>query len=280
MRSREEVLREFGANPLASYKELEAASNAMADRIRALEAPRGEAVACAEAFHVAEYIEEEMRERDWSRDELATRMMPPDKLDPLDHEAWGITRLALDLLLDVRDSGVVLGEQADALGRAFGTSAVLWRNLHNAWRGHPTTATTTHPPVAAVERERDAWETSSTNWQADCRVAQAELAFLRTRAERAEADNARLQEMVAASGKGELGFDIGRQALTLRFSVQREVLSRARSPEEVFRHALVHCMDEYREWMRKNGPQPSTAQVFAEAMNEALASIPRDGQGA
>ena len=38
MRSREEVLRGFGANPLASYKELEAASNAMADRIRELEA--------------------------------------------------------------------------------------------------------------------------------------------------------------------------------------------------------------------------------------------------
>lgn len=92
-----------------------------------------------EPFHVAEYIEDEMRARGWSRDELATRMVPPKSLDPLDHDVWGVTRLALDLLLDVRDPGVILGEQAEQLARAFGTSVEVWSNLHEAWKAHPKT---------------------------------------------------------------------------------------------------------------------------------------------
>ena len=118
----------------------------MSDHIH-MAARTSERMQCAEAFHVAEYIEDEMTARGWDRDELATRMLPPEQLDPLDHDAWGIARLALDMLLDVRRTDVALGEQAEQLARAFGTSAEFWRNLHEAWRTHPTVSA---PPAGGA----------------------------------------------------------------------------------------------------------------------------------
>lgn len=90
-------------------------------------------VQSAEVFHISEYIEDEMAARGWDRDELATRMLPVDKIDPLDKRAWGITRLALDLLMEVRTTHAILGKQADELAKAFGISAEFWHNCHNAW---------------------------------------------------------------------------------------------------------------------------------------------------
>lgn len=87
-------------------------------------------ITSAEAFHISEYIQDEMDARGWDRDELATRMLAPGG-------DWSVERLALDLLMEVRSKAVRLGGQAEGLARAFGTSAALWERLHTAWLTHP-----------------------------------------------------------------------------------------------------------------------------------------------
>lgn len=78
----------------------------------------------ATAFHPADYIEDEMRARGWSRDDLARRM----------GDDFATERLALDLYLETRDGGLRIGEDGAAqLARAFGTSAELWVRLERAW---------------------------------------------------------------------------------------------------------------------------------------------------
>jgi plasmid maintenance system antidote protein VapI len=74
--------------------------------------------------HVIDFIDEELKARGWSRRDLAERM----GLDPIRDE------LALQFL-DIRDPGVLLGEEsAAAIGNAFGTGAEIWTNLDNTWR--------------------------------------------------------------------------------------------------------------------------------------------------
>lgn len=93
----------------------------------------------AEVFHPWEYIEEEMTERGWDRDELARRM----------GGEFPVTRLSLDLF-SIKDPSVMLGEDsAEQLSRAFGTSAKFWMNVWAAWseRNPPT------PPQPAKGEE-------------------------------------------------------------------------------------------------------------------------------
>lgn len=89
------------------------------------------------------------------------------------------------------------------------------------------------------------------------------------------AEIARLTRMVAEYGSAKMGFTESRDTLDLRFSVLREVLVLSKAPEEVFRVSLAQCMDEYRAWMRKHVNKPSTAEVFAQAMSEALTNANR-----
>ncbi len=90
------------------------------------------AVKHAKAFHVGEYVQDEMDARGWNRDQLADAMCGPK-------DDWRTTRLCLDLMLEVRESNMRIGEAADQLARAFGTSSALWTRLDEAWRTHPTT---------------------------------------------------------------------------------------------------------------------------------------------
>lgn len=74
--------------------------------------------------HVVDFIDEELKARDWTRRDLAERM---------DNDA-NRDELALQLL-DLRDPGVLLGEEsAEGIGRAFGTGPELWLNLDATWR--------------------------------------------------------------------------------------------------------------------------------------------------
>ena len=83
----------------------------------------------AEAFHVMDFIREEMDERDWSIWTLV-RHMSDDQSD----EALGRIKLCLELT-DLRDPHMFMGnEEAQWLAKAFGTSADVWLNLDKTWR--------------------------------------------------------------------------------------------------------------------------------------------------
>ena len=83
----------------------------------------------AESFHLTEYIEKEMRERGWSLDDLAFRMCG------IDPKEWAITRLAIEMFMEVRDTKMLLGEpMGSQLAKAFGVSPEFLNNLHEAWR--------------------------------------------------------------------------------------------------------------------------------------------------
>lgn len=82
----------------------------------------------AAAYHVWDFVEEELAARGWTLDDLATRM-PGD---------FGVNRLMLDLCAHARDeemTDVVFdGGSAELLGQAFGINPQLFINLHNYWR--------------------------------------------------------------------------------------------------------------------------------------------------
>ncbi len=86
----------------------------------------------ADRFHVGDYVQDEMDSRNWNRNQLADAMCGPS-------DDWRTTRLCLDLMLEVREPNMRLGEVAGQLARAFGTSAALWTRLDEAWRTHPAT---------------------------------------------------------------------------------------------------------------------------------------------
>lgn len=84
----------------------------------------------AEVFHPSEYITEEIEARGWTLDRLAHEMGGD----------YGITRLALDLYIEVgpTEPALRIGQHtADQLAKAFGTSADLWTNLEAAWLRGP-----------------------------------------------------------------------------------------------------------------------------------------------
>lgn len=79
----------------------------------------------AETFPPGEFIEDEMKYRGWTLDDLHRRLGD----DP-------ITCCCVDLCMAVHDKNLLMDERtAEALGRAFGTSSDYWMNLDRAWRG-------------------------------------------------------------------------------------------------------------------------------------------------
>lgn len=81
-------------------------------------------------MHVAELIEDELRERGWDRDYLAAKMDP--HATPQD---WAITRCALDFILEVRCPNLLIDDKSsEQLGRAFDVDPHFFQNFHNLWR--------------------------------------------------------------------------------------------------------------------------------------------------
>lgn len=97
----------------------------MAERIQPT--PTGEGSGRTGCIHVGEFVRDEMEARGWDANEMARRMCERP-------EDFAVHRLCLDIMFEVRDPLVRLGETADALARAFGTSATLWTRLDEAWR--------------------------------------------------------------------------------------------------------------------------------------------------
>lgn len=80
------------------------------------------------AFHVWEFIEEELEARGWTKHDLAARMGDSHPVD--------VHYLALDFLeasKDMPDMNITVGTCARCLGLAFGTSAEFWTNLENSY---------------------------------------------------------------------------------------------------------------------------------------------------
>jgi plasmid maintenance system antidote protein VapI len=86
----------------------------------------------AEAFPVMDFVCEELQERGWTLDDLASRM----------GGEFGVNRLALDMLLafgdhrnDTFERGVILGDtMAAGFANAFGISAEFFSNLDAQYR--------------------------------------------------------------------------------------------------------------------------------------------------
>jgi plasmid maintenance system antidote protein VapI len=88
-------------------------------------AERGKAVQ-----HLAEIIEEEMRERGWTITDLVMNMGPF-----ADEREWGICQLSWEMFLEVREPCVVLGDvMAQQLADAFDVDPQFFTNLHEVWR--------------------------------------------------------------------------------------------------------------------------------------------------
>jgi HTH-type transcriptional regulator / antitoxin HigA len=81
------------------------------------------------AFHVGEYLAEEMAARGWTSRDLAERMARPGE----DVDVWLLT-VDLTLAWDSDGPQPTLGtETAERLEQAFGTSAQTWLNLESAY---------------------------------------------------------------------------------------------------------------------------------------------------
>ena len=86
--------------------------------------------AAIEHQHLAELLEEEMKERGWSMTDLVMNM------GPFFSEAeWNICQLSWDLFFNVKESYVLLGEpMAQQLSDALGVSPKFFLSFHEAWR--------------------------------------------------------------------------------------------------------------------------------------------------
>lgn len=76
----------------------------------------------------ADVIEEEMRARGWTVEDVARRMGPASD--------YGINHLCVDMFLACRrERNIVMDDElAGKLGRAFGVSPQFFVRLHNDWR--------------------------------------------------------------------------------------------------------------------------------------------------
>lgn len=80
----------------------------------------------ADVFPVTTFIQEELDERGWTWEYLASQMPGDD----------AVNQLAVGILRDGGDSkGLLLGDYlADELSRLFGSSKEYWLNLDEAWQ--------------------------------------------------------------------------------------------------------------------------------------------------
>lgn len=82
------------------------------------------------SLHLAEIIEDEMRERKWTLTDLVNHMGPF-----ADKHAYGVTHLAWEFFLNVRQPDIILGDKmARELATAFNVDAAFFTNLHENWR--------------------------------------------------------------------------------------------------------------------------------------------------
>ena len=81
-------------------------------------------------MHLAELIEDELRERGWDLDIMTTMAGPYESI-----EEWDISRVAWDFFMEVREPYMLLGARgAEELGRAFDVSPQFFLNFHESWR--------------------------------------------------------------------------------------------------------------------------------------------------
>ena len=85
----------------------------------------------SEPVHLAEIIEDEMKERGWSMDDLVMNMGPF-----YTEEGWGIAKLSWEFFFAGREMrDVVLGDvMAEQLSAAFGVSPQFFTAFHENWR--------------------------------------------------------------------------------------------------------------------------------------------------
>ena len=82
------------------------------------------------AMHLAELIEDELKERGWDLDRMTTEAGPYESA-----QEWGISRVAWDLFMEVRSPNMLLGERgARELGKAFDIDPQFFTNFHETWR--------------------------------------------------------------------------------------------------------------------------------------------------
>lgn len=84
-----------------------------------------------EVPHPSEFITEELEARGWSRDDLCTAMCGGTH----DPDNWGITRLALDMYLEIgwMEPDMRMGDCATQMAHAFGVHPDFFVNLERAW---------------------------------------------------------------------------------------------------------------------------------------------------
>ena len=82
------------------------------------------------AFHLSEFINEELAERGWTLRDLVFRMRR------YEGEAdWAVEMLAMEMFMTVHEKSIFLDQKtADGLATAFGVSAQFFLNMHEAWR--------------------------------------------------------------------------------------------------------------------------------------------------
>lgn len=78
--------------------------------------------------HISEYIRAEMEVRGWSEEVLAAAMGFSSTKE------YQINLLALQMLLNVQDPDMYIGELAQGLGRAIDVDPQFLMNLDDAWR--------------------------------------------------------------------------------------------------------------------------------------------------
>jgi len=81
--------------------------------------------------HPCETVREEMAERAWSRDDLATHIAPDTH-----RRDWAVARLAIDALFEVCpvNPRCQIGDLAVDIERAFGWPKGFMANLETLWR--------------------------------------------------------------------------------------------------------------------------------------------------
>ena len=80
--------------------------------------------------HLAEIIQDEMKERGWSMTDLVMNMGPF-----FTERDWGICQLSWEFFFSAREPYVVLGDtMAKQLATAFDVSPEFFTNLHEGWR--------------------------------------------------------------------------------------------------------------------------------------------------
>ena len=82
----------------------------------------------AEVFPLAQYLCEEMEARGWTTADVAARMDGDDAEN----------QMLVDLILVVHKDGLTIdGKTFDALAKAFGVSALVFKRLDAGWRRWP-----------------------------------------------------------------------------------------------------------------------------------------------